>query len=410
MCAADPNYEARTTGAQAPQPEVCEHTDGSPAGRNAELNEMEYKSRATILESYPTYVALNLSDVCNACCAFCRYNFYKPHGRMVTLVDIQRQEWLKYLRTVTLFCGLGESLVNPEFKSIFRYMRNSFPYQGLCLTTNGILVDEEVIGLLLDGAASVQFSVNAFRATTYQDLMRHDKRDTVFQAIAALCAGRTERNSATPSITLSYVAVRQNVRELPDFVDHFGALGVDDIVVLNYNTTDKDITVSRRLSPDENLHNHKELAHSAFERASQAADKHPNLTLTLPGQQGLRGPFPGGGYAFDGSVCPNPWSTVYIDTFEGGRWLQFCCTFLTDHSRLTAFDFERPFEDVWNGDFMQWIRQGSLPESRHPSCEFCMSHDLSNPDNNVMRKQASLAGQTQYDEYAGTNNVFGEGL
>lgn len=380
----------------------------SYAQENKELNDQEYKTRQLVLHSYPTYVAINLSDVCTVSCKFCRYNFYKPHGRMVTLGDIHRQEWLKYPQTVDFFCGVGESLVNPQFQDIFQYMMESYPYQYRGLTTNGTLLNDAVLQLFLEGANRVHFSVNAFKPETYKDVMRKDKQNHVFQSIATLCKWKVERGATTPSITLSYVAVRRNIEEFVDFVDYFGAMGVNDIVAFNYNTTDIDTMQSRRLPPEEGLLYHKELSTRIFKEAEETARRYPGLTLKLPGKQGLKGPFPADPDCFDGSVCTNPWKTAYIDTLSTGRWIQFCCTFLTNHSHLTRFDFDRPFEEVWNSDFMQWVRRTSLPDNLNPSCAFCMSHDLSNPENNITRKKAVLEGQEMYEKYSGQHNSFGE--
>ncbi len=142
------------------------------AQENKDLNDQEYKARSPLLRSYPTYVAINLSDVCTVSCKFCRYNFYTSHKRLVTLEDIKSQEWLKYPQTIDLFCGVGESLVNPQFKDIFQYMMETFPYQYRGLTTNGTLMDDQIIRLFLKGASWIHVSVNAFKIETYRDLLR----------------------------------------------------------------------------------------------------------------------------------------------------------------------------------------------------------------------------------------------
>lgn len=348
------------------------------------------------------------ADVFTVSCKFCRYNFYKPHRRMVTLEDIRSQQWLKYPQTVDLFCGVGESLVNPQFTDIFQYMMENYPYQYHGLTTNGTLLNEALIQQFLGGAAWVHISVNAFKPETYRDVMCKDKHDHVFAGIEALCKGKVGRDANSPTITLSYVAVRRNIEEFVEFVDYFGTMGVDNIVLVNYNTTDADITQSRRLPPGESLLYHKDLSAAIFKEAQAISRKYPSLTLTLPKTKGLKGPFPADADVFDKVVCTNPWKTTYIDTLTSGRWMQFCCTFLTNHSPLTRFDFDRSFEEVWNSEFMQWVRRTSVPTNLNPSCAFCMSHDLSNPENNKARKKAAREGQKIYEKYTGQNEIFGE--
>lgn len=378
------------------------------AQENKDLNDSEYKTRKLILKSYPTYVAMNLSDVCTVSCKFCRYNFYEPHRRMVTLDDIRSQQWLRYPQTVDLFCGVGESLVNPHFPDIFQYMKENYPYQYRGLTTNGTLLTEGLIQQFLESASWLHFSVNAFKRETYRDVMRKDKRDHVFAGIEALCKGRIERGVGTPTITLSYVAVRRNIEEFVEFVDYFGAMGVDNIVLFNYNTTDTDLRQSRRLPCEESLLYHKDISEEIFKEAKEVSRKYSTLTLKLPDMKGLQGPFPADVDVFDKAVCTNPWKTAYIDTLTSGRWMQFCCTFLTNHSPLTTFDFDQPFEKVWNSEFMQWVRRASLDGNLNPSCAFCKSHDLSNPQNNDARKKAVVEGQKIYEKYVGQKGIFGE--
>ncbi len=391
-----------------PVAEIADAKNMTPAEKNKQLNDQEYKARALVLRSYPQYVALNLSDVCTVCCGFCRYNFYTPNKRMVTVQDLEGQPWLKHPQIVDLFCGMGESLVNPHFKDIFRFFVQRYPYQDRGLSTNGTLLDDEVIQLFLDDASWVHVSVNAFSDETYRELMRSKKRDHVFEAIRAICQGKKETAKATPAVTLSYVAVRKNIEEFPDFVDYFGELGVNNIVATNYTTTDLDLTQNRRLPCSESLLNHKELADGVYERAHEVAKKYEHLTLKVPAPEGLRGPFPSNADVFDGEVCTNPWKTAYISPLSEGRWMTFCCTYMTNHSPLTAYDYDRPFDEVWNGDYMQWVRSRSVPGKLNPSCAFCKSRDLSDSANNEARKRAVLLGQHQYEEYSGLEDAFGE--
>jgi len=155
---------------------------------------------------WPSEVYINLTSECNKQCDICTYDHERAKGaHLVTLEDIKKMTWLKHVKFLGLWCGNGESLLNPEFEDILDYVRATWPHLQTQLSTNGILLTHEI------GNKITFVNVSLNRAN-----------------ISPALANAIARIKTTKSI--SFVMTLDNIIEMPAFVALAGRLGATAII------------------------------------------------------------------------------------------------------------------------------------------------------------------------------------
>ena len=113
--AADPDFERRLAlnSRKKLHAEMLQSAD--PAAVNRRLNEVECDVGCDELLSFPTFVGLNMSSVCNARCVFCSYqpSMLKERDH-IGLADLKKMTWLRYVKDFAIWGGIGDSLDEPR--------------------------------------------------------------------------------------------------------------------------------------------------------------------------------------------------------------------------------------------------------------------------------------------------------
>ena len=113
-----------------------------------------------IMETRPFELHLELTNLCNAKCIFCPYQFQKRK------TDFMPDE--VFYKAVKDFCDIGggsviltpivgEALIDPKLLDRVKYLRSQYPIDRIELTTNGILLDKYGIEEILDSGITSIF-------------------------------------------------------------------------------------------------------------------------------------------------------------------------------------------------------------------------------------------------------------
>ena len=114
-----------------------------------------------------------MTPVCNARCVFCIYQPSMLKEREhVTVKDLQRMTWLRYVRDLAVWGGIGDSLANPEFLDCYRHLKAAHPHLATTLLTNGIGMTREACDEFAGSLANYRVSLNAARKETWEKLLR----------------------------------------------------------------------------------------------------------------------------------------------------------------------------------------------------------------------------------------------
>lgn len=349
---------------------------------NKKLNEWETYYQKDILESRPIILQVPTGTRCNLKCVFCTNREGKASENYK---DLSLEEFLSLnlplnSASVVQLYGWGEPLINPDYEKMFDYIVSNFNGITLSISTNGVLLNDKWISkLILYNNSFINISINAATPESYGLIMKQNKFEKVINNIKKLDDARKQVKESKTFILLSFVAINQNIDELPKFVEiaseiNAGVL-VQDLMVMEERHGD----LSLMLNPEKARNVFKLAQQKAFEKKVPFSSyiTHPvdyfinndfdltsniNSAVTEVLPQLIQPP-PGHCYepwqrmpiGSDGTVCP-------------------CCR----SSMIMGNLYDESFLDVWNGDMYVYLRQTvntPYPPEECLSCPIKMGYE-----------------------------------
>ncbi len=172
----------------------------------------------------PFELHLELTNLCNANCVFCPYQFQQR--------EVQFMTDAVFHKAVDDFvsCGggsvgltpiVGDALIDKQFLKRVKYLRAQKAIDRIWLTTNAILLDTHgVVEVLSSGISGINISIAGFDEAMYERVYRSKSYKRVLRNVRLLL----EKNSGTVKripITLSLRPDRplNEVVKTPDFQD-----------------------------------------------------------------------------------------------------------------------------------------------------------------------------------------------
>jgi len=308
----------------------------------------------------PEHLQIEVTSACNLRCTMCLVRYRPPVNK---LAGAMRPELFRRLvdevpvRRLTLQ-GLGEPLLSPHLPEMIataveRGVRVGFNSNATLLT------ERRAREMVRSGLDWLHVSVDGAGPEVYEAIREGARFDTVIGNLAGLVRAKREQASATPWIRVVFVAMRDNVAELPELARLLGRIGVNELRVqnLSHDFADTDpageYAEIRRFTAEQALWTDADDAHarSVFAQAARvAADT--GLSLRLPSLTGA-----GGGN------CSWPWEAAYVTS---AGLVQPCCMVMGD-DRVVLGDLTRAsFGDIWHGeayrDFRRRLDSADPPE------------------------------------------------
>lgn len=166
-----------------------------------------------------TYLRVSVTDRCNLRCRYCM----PPEGvELLPHDEVLRNE--EFTRLIGIFTKMGvnkirftggEPLVRKGFMDIVSGTHKLYPDTVLCLTTNGILLDEYFKELHAYGMQKFNISLDTMKRERFIDLTGRDYFDRVISNI--------EKILAEPGLDVKVNAVllRDTLSEIDYFLDYF---------------------------------------------------------------------------------------------------------------------------------------------------------------------------------------------
>lgn len=181
----------------------------------------------------PYHLEIYPSDRCNIDCFFCstaslRGNDELPLARIEELIGEAKQAGVRSIR----LAGGGEPLFHRKTKDLLRLIgSNGIPIENI--TTNAVLLGEEVSGILLDGQCDeIIVSLNTADGESYSRMMQTPARnfERVLTNVRHLIAERKRRGKRDPKIMLQFLVWKENFRSIPQMYALARDLDVDMIL------------------------------------------------------------------------------------------------------------------------------------------------------------------------------------
>jgi radical SAM protein with 4Fe4S-binding SPASM domain len=313
----------------------------------------------------PAHLQLEITSACNLSCAMCLVRYRPPVNKLAGAMRPQLFHRLVAelpLRQLTLQ-GLGEPLLSPYLPEMIETAVRRGIRVGF--NSNATLLNRRRAGELVDsGVDWLHVSLDGATPGVYESIRSGGRFDTVIANLAGLVDAKRAAGSATPWIRVVFVAMRDNVAELPALVRLLAGIGVDELRVqnLSHSFDDTDPAGSydgiRQFTARQALWTGRDLAHArvAFVAATAAAHD-TGLRLRLPS-------FTDEG----GGNCTWPWDAAYVTS---AGIVQPCCMVMGD-DRVSLGDLtSTSFTHIWYGRPYREFRR-RLDSSNPPDvCRGC---------------------------------------
>ena len=183
----------------------------------------------------PTFVQIEPVGQCNLSCLMCPVHLrtdrpsdggpsFMPLDRFVSLLD--QFPDLKELHLQ----GLGEPMMHPRFFEMVSVATE----RGIAVSCNSnftLVNDARAERCVTSGLQTLNLSLDAARADTYEAIRTGAKFDRVLANIRRLQRVRSRLTSRTPNLTITVVLMRRNLEELADLVRVAHDLGIPSVFV-----------------------------------------------------------------------------------------------------------------------------------------------------------------------------------
>lgn len=184
------------------------------------------------------------SAICNLRCAYCSLDvdIRKHRNAPKGIEKIKKEiiEYLPYTSKVQPYIS-GEPLCRNDMWNVLEELnkvQDLYPMREIELSTNGLLIDEKMAEKIIDSnITSLLISVNAATEETYKRIQGGDFNKLI-KNLKYLASLKKERNKKSLNISYSYVVMRENIEELPDFIRLANKLEANSIQIwpLNANS------------------------------------------------------------------------------------------------------------------------------------------------------------------------------
>lgn len=135
------------------------------------------------------YVRVSVTDRCDLRCTYCMPADgvpLKPHSEVLTYEEIYRiTSLLAQIGVKKVRLTGGEPLVRKGIAGLVRRIKEIDGIERVCLTTNGILLSEQLPELILAGLDSVNISLDAIDEDVFSIITRRSGVEKVLSSIAA---------------------------------------------------------------------------------------------------------------------------------------------------------------------------------------------------------------------------------
>ncbi len=192
------------------------------------------------LSGYPYSIILQTVSACDLKCKHCFINDYNIHIHDGIIKIMQMDEFLAcverlrpMIKHASYFqLSTFEAILNKDLFRMMDVILKMNPRIQFPLLSNAMQLSSEKIALLENYPLSiVNISLDGCTKTTVEKF----KTEVVFEKVIDAIR-RLKRSRLKEKVAVTFVAHKNNIAELPDYVDFVNTLGVKDIYVSNLLT------------------------------------------------------------------------------------------------------------------------------------------------------------------------------
>jgi radical SAM protein with 4Fe4S-binding SPASM domain len=308
--------------------------------RKRYFDSINYKSYGKEL-NYPNQVILELVNRCNLECVMC-YQGYRNDTKKYTLSDDDLVELFKDFKKNklnSLLISISEPLLYKNIEKVFDLARDA-DIMDILLFTNGTLLNEKNSLKILNSTVTRLFvSIDAFTPEAYNkvripvtnSIKNSDARiKKLEENIKNFINLRNQQNKKFPLVRTSFVALKENEKEIDSFTDKWVNI-VDSVEV------QKEVSINAY--EDIKKFNQSEL----FEYAKKGQKKYE---------------------------CRQPWTTLGV--YSDGSVTPCCNTFGRNLPIGNIKD--NSVSEIWKSELIENVRSGFEKNTPCNGCKICIDN------------------------------------
>ena len=302
------------------------------------------------LDSFPVMPALELTNHCNLNCEMCSRHWAPLEQGEISesLLKKVERELLPRISEISL-TGYGEPMLSKNFRRII----SSAKKHGVKVFffTNATLLDSEMAEFLVEKKVDeITVSVDGATKKSFEKIRINADFEKVIGNVKRLSELKKRKHSSLPRLRVEFVAMLQNIRELPEMPSLAKSIGAELLKVTHLAVFDKHFE-------KQSLVSEARLVHENFEKTSANA-KGLGIRLDLPvdfsANEGKKIP-----------DCLLPWVHAYV-RFDGA--VQACCWF---EKAVMGNLNEQSFGEIWNSEKYKRFRKAVNSASPPDACMRC---------------------------------------
>jgi len=188
------------------------------------------------IDHLPLQMRVEVSRLCNLKCIMCPHSHphYDPAPNKVYFMNLKTFQSLTpffpYLATLVAF-GLGEPFLNPDFLDILRYAKRFNPSLTIFVSTNGVLLKENLIQAIIQEKLIqvLQVSIDSINPTRFMQIRQKGNYDKVINNLKKLIKQRALHQAKGFYLKVGLVIMKNNADEIYNYICQMTELGIDAI-------------------------------------------------------------------------------------------------------------------------------------------------------------------------------------
>jgi radical SAM protein with 4Fe4S-binding SPASM domain len=328
------------------------------------------------------WVMLETTQRCNLRCIHCAVSEENNRGNYAW-EDLPIDSFYKLLPILTAhkpwvhLSGHGETFLHPKFWEMLEAT-----IQAGCkvrFQTNGTLLTQERADRIVElGVDLMVVSLDAASPELFDRIRRRAKLERILTHLRFLQEAKARRGSERPQLEIEFVAMRQNIHELPSVIALAAEYGAHLVGVTEL--AEYPLTIGESLRGDPIMAEWAEKAEAEAKRCGIEI----LYAATIPGREVVEPaatatpvdetPVPPVEQDSAPSTnrklrkaCREPWERIFVK--HDGK-VYPCCYISEPHGDLTM----QTFEEVWTHPKYQALRQSLLSDAPRTECANCPAY------------------------------------
>jgi radical SAM protein with 4Fe4S-binding SPASM domain len=319
----------------------------------------------------PKVLYIETTNRCNLRCKGCiLYRGSWEPDRDISLKElIMITEQLPDLEQVYLH-GIGEPLLNQALPAIIRHLKKRNVY--VLFNSNGILLNSRrQQDLIQAGLNELRISLDAASSEGYESIRSSSAFEQIVENLKSFRVLQKQLQAALPKLSLWFLGTRENISELPGFVELAANIGIEEVYLqrLVYFQDDGGYGIARATETLQGMADGSAaLIHRSQEVAAKLGIQFSASGLSMPveslqGEEEAKLPW---------SNCYRPLTLMYITA--NGNVLPCCISpFSTiDYASIILGNvFDSSLEKIWMGSKYENFRKQHQTKTPPKCCRGC---------------------------------------